>query len=225
MIPHVRSTEPAYFHAEIAIPGRKFVADFYAQHGRYPQNSEWRDYWDRCRKDLYDRAHGICAYTGLRINWSHSTPNVEHYYPKGVFPDLAYVWDNYRLLSPKVNSTKKDKTHLIDPADLDPGDVILEIPSLSMRANPNITSPSKKLSIEHTISELKLNRPDHIKDRFVYICQLAFDTPKGNVAVLAPILYETWTFDQDKFDRFIAFIRSQYTSISICQSTDWMQAI
>src|SRR5436305_12258428 len=93
MIPVRPQPEPPIFDLLVRKKGRICLKKF-----SNPTGEQWvrKDYWKNVRKVLYEAYDGICAYSAHWIPFTDN-PNIDHYIPKSVRPDLAYEWDNYRL--------------------------------------------------------------------------------------------------------------------------------
>src|SRR5580658_1582786 len=97
LIPVARQPEPATFMAKVRTPGRAFLRKI-----PKPTKEEWRkgQFWTGCLPDLRSSYRHICAYCCF---WLTMEASVDHYFPKSVFQQQAYEWNNYRLAHPKLN--------------------------------------------------------------------------------------------------------------------------
>lgn len=59
-----------------------------------------KDYWRKAAKELYSSYRSICAYSCIYLPTSPGV--VDHFLPKTKYPQLAYEWSNYNLISIKV---------------------------------------------------------------------------------------------------------------------------
>lgn len=112
---------------------------------------------------MYDAHNGICSYIAHWIPRS-SNPNVDHFIPKSVRPDLAYEWSNYRLTCPLVNTYKKNYQDVLDPFTLPKDWFFLDFPSLLIRPNPEVPYQDQQ-KIRATIKRLRLNEDVFVNDR------------------------------------------------------------
>ncbi len=162
MIPIRPQPEPISFDQLVRKKGKLFLRKF--SNSKPPiEELEKRNYWKHIRKDLYDAYDGICAYSAHWIPFTDN-PNVDHYLPKSIRPDLAYEWNNYRLACSYANTLKKDFQDVLDPFQICNDMFFLDFPSLLVIANPALTEKEKK-SVEKTIDRLKLNDDRYINVR------------------------------------------------------------
>ena len=105
MIPVKLQSEPITFNDNVRKKGTKYLNTLA---GAIPTTEQWNKhrYWTLACSDLQKSYNHICAYVGCYVP-PCSSPNVEHYIPKSVRPDLAYEWSNYRLAFSLVNSVQK----------------------------------------------------------------------------------------------------------------------
>ncbi|MBC5793702.1 MULTISPECIES: hypothetical protein [Sphaerospermopsis] len=153
MIPIKPQPEPDDFDEKVRKKGEEFLSKV-----PNPEKKDWtnRDYWRRALPDLYKACNHICVYSAEWIPYQTGSPAVDHFIPKSVKPELAYEWDNFRLICSKINSNKGTKEEIIDPFFLPIDSFILDFPSMVIKPNPNLLEPLKKRVI-YTIKELKLN--------------------------------------------------------------------
>jgi len=112
---------------------------------------------------LYEAYNGVCSYIAHWIPRS-SNPNVDHFIPKSVRPDLAYEWNNYRLACPLVNTYKLNYQDVLDPFMLSKDWFFLDFPSLLTRPNPELPYQDQQ-KIWATIKRLRLNEEVFVSDR------------------------------------------------------------
>ena len=153
MIPAPLKKEPDDFDSKVRIPGNDFLDNFDGT----PKTNQWKPFWREAINDLYELYNGICAYSGFRICRTTTSPTVEHYKPKSKFPRLAYEWSNLRLLSPRLNGIKSTRTDILDPQNLKDGEVIIEIPTMKLIANPEACDKTRQKYVNSSIKSLKLN--------------------------------------------------------------------
>ena len=91
------------------------------------------EFWSKVRREirgdadkLFIASHGKCAFCESKITHVFA-PHIEHYRPKGKFPDLMFAWGNWLLSCGRCNERKwshfpycADEPCLIDPAGEDP---------------------------------------------------------------------------------------------------------
>jgi uncharacterized protein (TIGR02646 family) len=162
VIPIKFQPEPNTFDQLVRKKGKLFLRN--CSNSR-PTTDQWenKDYWKYIRKDLYEAYDGICAYSAHWIPFTDN-PNIDHYIPKSVKPDLAYEWSNYRLACSFANTLKKDYPDVLDPFQICNNMFFLDFPSLLVTANPTLPEKEKK-SVEGTIDRLKLNDDRYINVR------------------------------------------------------------
>ena len=153
MIPIKPQPEPDDFDEKVRKEGKYFLSKV-----PNPKTKDWknRDYWRRSLRDLYDACNHICAYSAQWIPYDTGSPAVDHFIPKTVKPELAYEWDNFRLICSKINTNKGIKKEIIDPFFLPADSFILDFPSMLIKPNSNLLEPLKE-RVVYTIKELKLN--------------------------------------------------------------------
>ena len=160
--------EPTNFDVSVRQPGNCFLSIC-----PQPKGREWNrhNYWKNCSDDLYISYCGICAYTGQWFSKATSVASVDHFYPKCIYPEKAYEWDNYRLTTSVMNSNKGDKL-IVDPFTISAGDFILKFPSCLV--TPNINSvPALKNKLKFTIQVLKLNEEAQVSQRYEIVTAYA----------------------------------------------------
>ena len=160
MIPIRPQPEPYVFDQLVRKKGNIFLSS-----NPKPTTEQWarKDYWKIIRKNLYHTYNGICAYSAHWIPFTDN-PNIDHYIPKSIRPDLAYEWDNYRLTCSYVNTVKKDFQDVLDPFQICNDMFFLDFPSLLVIANPALTETEKK-KVGETRDRLKLNDERYISVR------------------------------------------------------------
>jgi hypothetical protein len=152
VIPIKPQPEPDDFDEKVRQPGLAFLSKV-----PNPKTKEWRDYWVKSLPDLYDACNHICVYSAQWIPYDTGRPEVDHFIPKSVKPELAYDWDNFRLSCSKMNTNKGTKKEIIDPFFLPADSFIIDFPSMLIKPNPNLLEPLK-IRVVYTIKELQLNK-------------------------------------------------------------------
>ena len=134
-----------------------------------------RNYWNRALTELHAAYAGICAYTAMYLP---DRGTVDHFFPKGTFPRLAYEWTNYRLSSGRVNGFKGKSTDVLDPFQIGDDWFHLDVPSCLIRANGQL-GPDLKAQIHTTIDILRLNSDDtYVQERCNILVAFAKDEIK-----------------------------------------------
>ena len=149
--------EPPDFDLRVRQPGNAFLEKHPNPSGK---DLKKRNYWNRCSNQLYRAYRGICAYTGLWFSIGTTEVSVDHYYPKSIYPEKAYEWDNYRLTTQKMNNYKREKI-VLDPFTIQNGDIVLDFPSCLVKPRKNMT-PAEKSKVKSTIQILHLNDEDQV---------------------------------------------------------------
>lgn len=155
------------FDADVRQPGGAFLATC-------PQpNSEQfkkKAFWGRAAKNLWAAYNGICAYTAMYLPDQGS---VDHFHPKTSFPELAYEWSNFRLASGRVNNSKGNTTHILDPFQIEDDWFHMDIPACLIKANATLQNP-KKGEVTQTINSLRLNQDDnYVQERCSILIEYA----------------------------------------------------
>ena len=173
MIPVKPKPEPDTFDQLVRVPGNRFLKKV-SNSKLTNKQWEYHDYWTNIRPYIYDVYNRVCAYYAHWIPNASCTPNVDHFIPKSVRPELAYEWSNYRLACPRANSLKRDFQDVLDPFEIEENWFVLDFPSLLVRPNPKLTNEIQE-QIWKTIDRLKLNDDQTIVDErsrwLEYYCQ------------------------------------------------------
>ena len=161
MIPVHPQPEPLTFDSIVRSPGRRFL-----RRNPNPTNRDWKKapYWQKSLPDLYNAYGGICAYCAEWIPPNTGEASVDHFVPKSIQPNMAYEWSNFRLAARRFNALKENSTDLIDPITLSPDWFILDIPSLQIKPNSNISN-ADATRVTRTITALRLNDERSINSR------------------------------------------------------------
>jgi hypothetical protein len=106
--------------------------------------------------DLYNAYSGICAYTCHWTPYDTGWKTVEHFRPKELYPQEAYLWANYRFVCGTLNGRKGINEDILDPFALEEGWFTLHFPSLQLMPGKHIKS-NESARVEKTIKYLKLN--------------------------------------------------------------------
>lgn len=146
--------------------GARFLADHPGISG-----SKLKNFWTHAAPHLHRAYGGICAYTAMYLTDQGS---VDHYLPKDSHPELAYEWSNYRLASSKVNSSKGNATHVIDPFTVEDDWFILNLPSCLIKAGQHLPR-ALRTGVNQTISTLGLNKEMYAEIRCDILQRYALD--------------------------------------------------
>ncbi len=90
---------------------------------------------------------------------------MDHFRPKGRYPNLAYEWSNYRLALDLVNNNKGNSEAVLDPFVVQNGWFILDKASLWVQPEPTL-SAAILTRVQSTINVLKLNHARLVNIRF-----------------------------------------------------------
>jgi hypothetical protein len=204
VIPIKPQPEPDDFDEKVRKEGKYFLSKV-----PNPKTKDWknRDYWRRSLRDLYDACNHICVYSAQWIPYDTGSPAVDHFIPKTVNPELAYEWDNFRLICSKMNSIKGIKTEIIDPFFLPADSFIIDFPSMLIKPNPNLLEPLKS-RVVYTIECLKLNeemRQLGRSDQLIKYCKkdYSFDHLKENYPFIAYELERQGLIEVDKIAKIM----------------------
>lgn len=124
-------------------------------------------HWARCAEQLWKSYGGICAYVCIYIPPVVGARSVEHFAGKANYPDLAYEWSNYRLVSARMNSRKGTFEDVLDPFLVQRGWFVLHFFSLEVKPAPGLAAALRK-QVQATIDRLKLNDRQSVDARALY---------------------------------------------------------
>jgi len=90
--------EPAHFFERVQKRGEEFLK-------LHPdvKGNLLKPYWRAIIPDLYNAYSGICAYTCHWTPYDTGWKTVEHFRPKELYPQEAYLWANYRFVCGTLN--------------------------------------------------------------------------------------------------------------------------
>ena len=165
--------EPTDFDVRVRQPGNAFLATT-----PNPNSRQWskHNYWSRCSSQLYQAYGGICAYCGEWFSKTTSVISVDHFYPKSTHQEKAYEWDNYRLTTQVMNGYKGDKI-VLDPFQIQIGDLTIDFPSCLIKPRKDMT-PAEKSKAQSTIQILHLNDEDQANRR----CEIVMEYISNNIS-------------------------------------------
>ncbi|MBN3054485.1 HNH endonuclease family protein [Pectobacterium brasiliense] len=138
-------------------------------HGNYdsiPENekesliSHYRH--QKIKDALFITSHHKCAFCECIPEYGGNFIQIEHFYPKSIYPELCFSWDNFLPSCNKCNLSKSNLdtnlTPIINPYDDEPSDH-LYISLLKFKPlNDSVLGCN-------TVQELKLNSSRHINTR------------------------------------------------------------
>jgi hypothetical protein len=160
------------FDGQVRVPGAAFLATCPT-----PTSEQFRkkNFWNRAARELHAAYSGICAYTAMYLPEQGS---VDHFLPKSDYPDLAYEWSNFRLASGRVNSSKGNQIHILDPFDIENDWFYIDIPTCLLRPNPDL-GKDLRARIKGTINSLRLNQDDnYVQER----CNILIEYACGDIS-------------------------------------------
>lgn len=157
MIRVLPAPEPPGFDEKVRRPGMQAI-----QERAVPENEViadqgfWRKhaYWSEVRDALYEAYAGICAYRAVRVPKEMSW-QLDHFLSKSrAACRLAYEWRNYRLAEGALNNRKSSKI-VVDPFEIQTGDVRMNFVDGSAFANPELNA-EYQAKLETTLRDLGL---------------------------------------------------------------------
>lgn len=164
MIRVVPQPEPADFAAKVAVPGEQWLnaqpwydATQHAPCRSVPSKTKFPPYWTKVGKELYDVYGGVCAYLGIYFEYVTGASSVDHFLPKSQFPGLAYRWENYRLSCLGVNRSKRAKTKILDPFEIEDDWFDVDLRTGAIHPNEGLEE-ALKTKIRDTISALGIDQ-------------------------------------------------------------------
>ncbi|MGC2420967.1 MAG: hypothetical protein WA405_04875 [Candidatus Acidiferrales bacterium] len=153
------SPEPADFAVKVRAPGQAFLRTTRQPTRQGYQNHQ---YWRACLGQLHNAYGQVCAYSSI---WIPTGYTVDHFRPKGKYPNLAYEWSNYRLALNLVNNNKRDSDVVLDPFVVHNGWFILDSASLWVKPEPTLDAVTKA-RVQTSINVLQLNHNQLLNVRF-----------------------------------------------------------
>jgi len=166
MIRVARIAPTASYEPEVHLPGEAFLAL-----NPCPTRAEFNrhDYWSAIHSEMYDAYAGICMYCA---SWTPRTPSgasllqtsIDHFFPKGKFPLLAYRWDNFRLSRHDLNTAKGQDYHITDPFGIRDGWYMIDFGT--WRIEPSDFAPIYAVQrIRTSCVRLGLNSDAYVEER------------------------------------------------------------
>ncbi len=189
MIRVAAAPEYPNFDVDVRAPGATFLSTCPA-----PTSEQFKkkNFWNRAAKELHAAYSGICAYTAMYLpeQWS-----VDHFLPKCSHPNLAYEWNNFRLASGRINSSKGNQVDIIDPFHVENDWFYIDIPACLLRPNPALDKPLKN-RINGTINSLRLNQDDnYVQER----CNILIEYARDDISM--NFLWRRYPFLAKEVDR------------------------
>jgi len=149
--------EPPCFDSEVRQRGLNYIGQKGIDTKQpLPDGITLVSYWRKCYTELYETYNGVCAYLAIYFEKVTGGGSVEHYLPKKLRPDLAYEWENYRLVTRIVNSRKGDYLDVVDPAYIHNDWFYLELTTGHIYPNPSLAD-YRKDAAQKSIDRLRLD--------------------------------------------------------------------
>lgn len=128
------------------------------------------DHWRKALPSLRKVYCNTCAYLGIRIHPATGAAEVDHFFPKSKYQELAYTWENFRLSCKRANTYKDNYEDVLDPFSIASDLFSLNLFSGEVELGPGASDPIIRDQVEATIKRLKLNEdPDFVAARKDYI--------------------------------------------------------
>lgn len=149
-------TEPAGFDARCRQKGLQWLAD----HPKATRkgNTRPRDYWSPFKSQLADAFCDLCAYGAMY----EPVGTVDHFEPVDANEVRAYDWDNYRLASAWINSSKNKRTAVLDPLLVQEGWFEVLLPSLQLVMVAEKVPAHLQALAEQTLTDLHLRDDERV---------------------------------------------------------------
>lgn len=197
--------QPEYpgFHTDVRVPGNAFLAVC-----PQPTSEQFKkkNFWGKAARELHAAYSGVCAYTSMYLTEQGS---VDHFLPKASYPHLAYEWDNYRLASGRVNSSKGNLESILDPFEVQDDWFFMDIPACLLRPNPALAKELRS-QISGTINSLRLNQDDnYVQER----CNILIEYALGDVS--QAFLRRRYPFIAKEIDRQELTVENLRTRFSL----------
>lgn len=137
--------KPRNFTRDCETPGKAW------EHA-HPNSNKFPALWQKFQPELADGFHDRCGWWAMRI----ADGAVDHYLSKTKHRKRAYLWTNYRYISPSVNSSKgtHDKK-VLDPFKIQPGWFEVQLPSMLLRRTA-LVPPAFQAKADFTLKQLRL---------------------------------------------------------------------
>lgn len=167
MMPVQRQPEPADFDIKVR---RKGLPVLKTCPPPPVPSSFWnhKEYWRESLDDLMEAYGQLCAYTAFRIERTSGARTVDHFLSKSRYPKRAYEWENFRLVSNRMNGRKGEHEDVLDPFEMAVDTFGINIVSGEVYVHADCPEHHKALA-KSTINRLKLNSPEVCLDRQDYI--------------------------------------------------------
>ena len=113
---------------------------------------------------------------------------VDHYLSKKFHRDRAYDWNNYRYISPTVNSSKRNQDNkVLDPFDVQLGWFEVLLPSMLLRRTALVPA-ALQARADFTIKKLLNSQKARRNRRVWYEDHKLRNLPLPNLAEYAPLV-------------------------------------
>lgn len=123
------------------------------------------------KEAVYDMSFGKCVYSESKLGEEGKYPELDHFYPKSLYPDDVMKWGNLLLSNKKCNTTKSNldpaKEPIINPFEDDPKE------HLYLK---NYRFYAKTTKGENTINATALNDRQHFVGKRFDIGDMIADT-------------------------------------------------
>lgn len=150
MIKLMRTTKPKELTFEMQ---QKLTNDF-------KESGNSREVWNKkyIREALMESSHCKCAYCERKLGSGEVDMNVDHFYPKSIYPELVIEWDNLIPSCPDCNRNKSNhdpqNCPIVNPFKDDPKDYFY---FKNYRYVGKRTDKNNLLKAKNTIDVLDLN--------------------------------------------------------------------
>jgi len=146
MIRVKRVPEPEEFDQKVRKKGNDWIR-------KKPDNTDYPSYWSEFRPTLAEGFENLCGYTAMWLPPYQG--HVDHFIAQKDAPELVYEWNNYRYISPTLNSAKKPGKSWLDPYEIQDDWFELDLLTLVLRLTDNIPKDIRPIA-EETLERLKL---------------------------------------------------------------------
>ena len=176
MIPVSKIRKPRKFKDDCETPGKKWERE-------NPDSDKFPPLWRKFQPDLAEGFHHRCGWWAMRI----ADGAVDHFLSKEFHRDRAYDWNNYRYISPSVNSSKStldDK--VLDPFEIQPGWFEVQLPSMLL-IRTSLVPSALQAKADFTLKRLLNSRKARRNRRVWYEDHKVRGLPLANLTDYAPL--------------------------------------
>jgi len=146
MIRVKRVPEPNDFEQQVRKNGNDWIR-------KNPDNTNYPSYWSDFRPALAEGFENLCGYAAMWLPPYQG--HVDHFIAQKEASELVYEWNNYRYISPTLNSAKKPGGKWLDPYEVQDNWFELDLITLELRLTDNIPDDILPI-VEVTLERLKL---------------------------------------------------------------------